>query len=214
MIIISDNRTTPLSFISNKLKPWKPQAHLIEWSSEMSIVLLRELVQGIRDGKRSNSAFKMEVWNSVAEAVSVASGNGMLYTGEKCQGKLQGLKRKWKVWMRLITISGFELDPITSAVTAPDNVWNTEIKKQPVIQESRDKPMSNIIELQEILEGFQVTGGRAIYPVPGFTNQLHSSVIETGSQDEHVIDSDNIALRESGHPAKDGRWIQLFPIPF
>jgi len=39
-----------------------------------------------------------------------------------------------------------------------------EVKKNPAIQECRDKPMANPAELAEILEGFQATGRRVIYP--------------------------------------------------
>ena len=61
-------------------------------------------------------------------------------------------------------MSGFGFDVFTGAVTAPDEVWDMEIKKDPGIQEFRDKPMATTAELAEILEGSQANGRRAIYP--------------------------------------------------
>ena len=168
-ITILDDIIVPSSFTQQKLKSRKQRAHPIDWSPEMTTVLLRELVQAIRNGKRSDNGFKMEVWNSIAEAVRITSGHGSLLTGEKCQGKLEGLKKKWKIWIRLKAMSGFGFDPISGAVTAPDEVWDTEISKQSAIREFRDRSMANIIELEEILDSFQATGGRAIYPVSGFS---------------------------------------------
>ena len=63
----------------------------------MTTVLVRGLVQAIRSGKRSDNSFKMEVWNSVSEAIRHIAGHEVPLTGEKCQAKLEGLKKKWKV---------------------------------------------------------------------------------------------------------------------
>ena len=93
-ITILDDIIVPSSFTQQILKPRKQCACSIDWSPEMTTVLLRELVQVIRNGKRSDNGFKMEVWNSIAKAVRFSSGHGALLTGEKCQGKLEGLKKK------------------------------------------------------------------------------------------------------------------------
>ena len=98
-------------------------------------------------GKKSDNGFKQEVWNSIAESVQKVTSVSVPVTGEKCQGKLEMLKRKWKIWTRLRGMSGFGFDVITSAVRAPDDVWDVEIKKDPAIQEFRDKPMANTAEL-------------------------------------------------------------------
>jgi len=91
----------------------------------MRTVLVRELGlgQAIRSGKRSDNGFKIEVWNSVSEAVRCIAGSEVPLTREKCQAKLEGLKKKWKVWIRLKEMSGFGLDPLSGGITAPDEVW-------------------------------------------------------------------------------------------
>lgn len=79
----------------------------------MTTMLVHELVQAVRMGKRSNNGFRIEVWNAVSDAVRASAGRDVPLTGGKCQAKLEGLKRKWKVWTRLKKMSGFGFDPLT-----------------------------------------------------------------------------------------------------
>ena len=200
-ILILDHQDIPSSFEPRKSKPRKPRGQTVDWSAEMTTVLVRELVQAIRSGKRSDNGFKMEVWNSVSEAVCAIAGKEIPLTGEKCQAKLENLKRKWKVWIRLKEMSGFGYDTLTGAVTAPDDVWETEIQEQPAIREFRDRPIGNIAELGEIFEGVQATGRHAIYPRFG---QTESITIDSPSPTtlSHGIDSDDASSASSPSQTK------------
>ena len=93
-IAVPRNVLVPSSFSEKWLKPRKPRARPIEWSPEMTTTLLRELVQAIRTGKRSDNGFKKEVWNTVAESVQKVTSISVPVTGEKHQGKLKILKMK------------------------------------------------------------------------------------------------------------------------
>lgn len=79
-------------------------------------------------GKRSDNGFKAEVWREICGVV-VRMGGGPLdsLTGEKCQFKLENLKKKYGIWTRLRKMSGWGCDPISGALTAPEEVWNIEI---------------------------------------------------------------------------------------
>jgi len=55
--IIPDSNTIPSSFIPRKPKSRKPRGRVVDWSAEMTTVLVRELVQAIRTGKRSDNGF-------------------------------------------------------------------------------------------------------------------------------------------------------------
>ena len=188
--VIVDNTIIPSSY-TNKLsrtRTRKPRGRSVEWTPEMTTVLLRELVQAIRAGKRSDNGFKIEVWNTIAQRVQTVSTGEIILTGEKCQTKLETLRRKWKIWNRLKGLSGFGCDPVTGVVTAPDEVWEMEIKKQAGIREFRDRPMANATELTEIFEGTQATGQHAIYPKFGVP--LSQSTHSLPSH-ETIIDSDS-----------------------
>jgi len=63
----------------------------------MTPVLVPQLAQATRTPKRSDNGLKMEVWNSVSNAVLPFAGREVPLTGEKCQSKHEGLKRKWKI---------------------------------------------------------------------------------------------------------------------
>src|SRR5947209_6797169 len=94
-IAVPRNVLVPSFFSEKLLKPGKPRARPIEWSPEMTTTLLPELVQAIRTGKISDNGFKKEVWNTVAEGVQkvTVTSISVPVTGEKCQGKLEMLKR-------------------------------------------------------------------------------------------------------------------------
>jgi hypothetical protein len=100
----------------------------VKWSPEMTTVMLRSLVLQIRAGKRLDNGFKAEVWNTVAQAVlSYDDSQRDILTGDRCQGKLDALKKKYDAWKRLQSLSGFGWDAERGVVTAPDSVWDAEI---------------------------------------------------------------------------------------
>jgi hypothetical protein len=100
----------------------------VKWSPEMTTVMLRSLVLQIRAGKRSDNGFKAEVWNAVAQAVlSYDDSQRDILNGDRCQGKLDALKKKYDAWKRLQSLSGFGWDAERGVVTAPDSVWDAEI---------------------------------------------------------------------------------------
>ena len=190
--VIPDNinlYTIPFSFANNKFKSRKPRGKAVDWSTGMTTILLRKLVNAVRAGKRSDNGFKMEVWNDIAQTVLVGTERDIQLTGAKCQGKMETLRQKWKIWMRLKDISGFGCDPTRGVVTAPDDVWEIKIQKQPGIREFRDKPMANPAVMREIFKGIQATGQHAIYPKFG---QAISHTTNTPSAYlELTINSDN-----------------------
>jgi len=105
----------------------KPRAAAVQWSAEMTTVLVKELVRLCRAGKRSDNRFKIHIWNEVAMVVMKVAPNEVL-TGEKCQSKLEGLRKKWNVWSRLMMLSGFGRDPTHGTPTTPGYVWEQEIR--------------------------------------------------------------------------------------
>ena len=169
-------------------KTLKPQSQAVELSPEMTTVLLWELVIAIRAGKRSDNCFKIEVWNAIAQTVQTVSASKITLTGEKCQTRLETLRRKWSIWLGLKNLSDFRCDLITGIVTAPDQVCEMEIQKQPGIREFHDRPMGNATEMTEVFEGTQVTCHHAIYPK--FSLPLLHSIESLASQ-ESLIDSDS-----------------------
>ena len=91
------------------------------------------MVITIRAGKRSDNGFKIEVWNAISQTVQTVSASKITLTGEKCQTRLETLKRKWRIWRGLKNLSDFGCDLVTGIVTARDQVCEMEIQKQPGI---------------------------------------------------------------------------------
>ena len=115
----------PSSF--NKQGKRKSRGPSVKWTAEMTTVLVREVVKAVRSGKRSDGGFKTDVWNEISLVVLRRCAPGEPLTGDKCQGKLENLRKKWNIWVRLKTLSGFGWDEERGIVTAPEEVWAVEI---------------------------------------------------------------------------------------
>jgi len=50
----------------------------------MTTILLRELVNAVRDSKRSVNGFKMEVWNDIPQIVLAGTEGDRQLAGAKC----------------------------------------------------------------------------------------------------------------------------------
>jgi Myb/SANT-like DNA-binding domain len=91
-------------------------------------VLFTELLEQAQDGKRADSGFKKEAWDSVLREVQ------LVYTGsypiplQKIKQKEQAYKALYKDWRFLRDQSGFGWDEETQMITAPNEVWDEIIK--------------------------------------------------------------------------------------
>ena len=79
----------PLSHGPITKKAWgKP----VVWTPEMTRVMVREIVQQIHVGKRSDNGFKGEVWREIVVVMlRIGEGPADTLTGEKCQSKLENV---------------------------------------------------------------------------------------------------------------------------
>jgi hypothetical protein len=87
-------------------------------------VLFTELLEQTHDGKRADSGFKKEAWDSVLQEVQ------RVYTGsytiplQRVKAKEQTYKSLYKDWKFLRDQSGFGWDEETRMITASDQAWN------------------------------------------------------------------------------------------
>jgi hypothetical protein len=86
--------------------------------------LFSELLKQAQDGKRADSGFKKEAWDSVLKEFQE------VYTGpypiplQKVKQKEQAFKALYKDWKFLRDQSGFGWDEETRMITASDQAWN------------------------------------------------------------------------------------------
>ena len=118
---------SPLELSTQPTTPSQPVTEdqdRIEWTPEMIHVLFAELLEQAQDGKRADSGFKKEAWDSVVQEVQ------RVYTGllpiplAKVKAKEQAFKGLYKDWKFLRDQSGFGWDEETRMVTASDQAWN------------------------------------------------------------------------------------------
>jgi hypothetical protein len=100
------------------------------WNPEMLDALMKSAVKNIREGKRKATGLPRETWADIARDVAYASPGpkGQHITWEKCQTKMESLRKKWKLHCRLMKTPGFSKCPITGAVVGPEHLWLEEQK--------------------------------------------------------------------------------------
>jgi hypothetical protein len=105
--------------------------------------LFAELLEQAQDGKRADSGFKKEAWDSVLREVQA------VYTGpytiplQKVKQKEQTFKRYYKDWKFLRDQSGFGWDEETGMITASDQAWDDVITVCNLPSFSRD--LTNLV---------------------------------------------------------------------
>ena len=87
-------------------------------------MLFAELLEQVHEGKRADSGFKKEAWDSVLQEVQ------RVYIGPypiplvKVKAKEQAFKALYKDWKFLRDQSGFGWDEETKIITASNQAWN------------------------------------------------------------------------------------------
>jgi hypothetical protein len=97
----------------------------IEWTLEMVNTLFTELLDQALDGKRSDSGFKKEAWDTVRESVQLVYSGPYTIPVTKIKQKEQLFKGYYKDWKFLRDQSGFGWDEETRMITASNQVWDT-----------------------------------------------------------------------------------------
>ncbi|KAI5818449.1 hypothetical protein BZA77DRAFT_15274, partial [Pyronema omphalodes] len=149
--------STPCSNQSASKCPKKQRSSAIMWHPKMLDALMKSAVKNIREGRRKATGLPRETWASIALDVADASpdSKGKDITWEKCQTKMESLRKKWKLHCRLIKTPGFSKCPITGAVVGPEHLWLEEQKKDPKVREFRINPPTNIAELAIVFDNLR-----------------------------------------------------------
>jgi hypothetical protein len=100
------------------------QPDRIEWTPEMIHTLFLELLEQAQDGKRADSGFKKEAWDSVLREVQEVYIGPYLIPLYKVKQKEQTFKGYYKDWKFLRDQSGFGWDEETRMITASEQAWN------------------------------------------------------------------------------------------
>ena len=107
--------------------PIEDQPDRIEWTNTMIHTLFAELVDQALDGKRADSGFKKEAWDSVVKEVQKVYIGPYVLTLQKVKQKEQAFKALYKDWRWLRDQSGFGWDEETRIITACDQAWDNVI---------------------------------------------------------------------------------------
>ncbi|CCX30436.1 Protein of unknown function [Pyronema omphalodes CBS 100304] len=167
----------------------KQRSSAILWSPEMIDALMMSAVKNIREGKRKATGLPRETWADIARDVAYASpGHKRQHiTWEKCQTKMESLRKKWKLHCRLMKTPGFSKCPRTGAVVGPEHLWLEEQKKDPKVREFRIHPPTNVPELAIVFDNLRE------YDLPGPISMTHAKPSPAVLAPSPATNTNNIA---------------------
>lgn len=120
------------------------------------------MVMETERGNYVDSGFKKVGWQNIVNDLNrLSAGN---FTKQQCQSLCPKMKAEWTVYSAIIGNSGFGIDPITLAPTAPKSVWDTLILAHPTASQFRNKALRHFDELEIIFTGSSATGKFAKSP--------------------------------------------------
>lgn len=101
----------------------------LSWTTVMERALLQTLVDQVRSGKRAESGFKKEAWAASLEQVQLVAQHPDLVTLKKSKDKVDNLKAKWNMWVKLrYEVSGWGWDETTQLFIASAEQWDRYIE--------------------------------------------------------------------------------------
>jgi hypothetical protein len=100
------------------------QLDRLEWTPKMIETLFTELLDQAQDGKRADSGFKKEAWDSVLREVRAVYTGPLTITLQKVKAKEQTFKGYYRDWKFLREQSGFGWDEETQIITASNQAWD------------------------------------------------------------------------------------------
>ncbi|ESR37362.1 hypothetical protein CICLE_v10028960mg [Citrus x clementina] len=121
------------------------------------------------------------------------------YTIPKLKSKFNRLRKKYREFSDLIKHPGFDWNPVTNTITAPDSVWAAYVKSVPGVKPYRKKGLENYHILGEIFSGNTAT------------SQMHLSLSQLSptSDDERELSENLIKSRVHVDAPKDDDLMDL-----
>ncbi|KAI5777293.1 hypothetical protein EDC01DRAFT_636017 [Geopyxis carbonaria] len=85
--VVHSQPSDPTNLVTPTLSK-KLRAAIVSWTPLMTEVLIHEVLNQIRAGKRSDNGFKAETWSAISREIQTKAFGPVVLNGEKCQGKL------------------------------------------------------------------------------------------------------------------------------
>jgi hypothetical protein len=138
-------------------------------------------IAGIAAGSRSTEGtFKPVFWRDVGARIAACGYPEP--TLDQMNSKRASWAKRWKVFARLETLSGWGFDEMSGMLTAPEACWAEEIRKDPEVAWHRNNSLRYISELREVFDKVHATGHYA----QGGTAIASTANLESTDADEDV----------------------------
>lgn len=98
-----------------------------EWSSRNEEIFIRILHEHVKMGDLdSKTTFNKKIWSVIDDKLFAETNRR--FTEPKLKSKFNRLRKKHREFSDLIKHPGFDWNPVTNTITAPDSVWAAYVK--------------------------------------------------------------------------------------
>ncbi|KAH7841521.1 hypothetical protein Vadar_031026 [Vaccinium darrowii] len=119
--------------------------------------MLDEQKRSLGPNSLKKSPFQESNWNRIVDDVAKRTGTTK-YSKQRLKGKIKQMKHLFNKFTDLIKKSGFGWDKELGTVTAPDEVWEDYIERNPDAVKFRDKGLPHYELLKELYSPSVATG--------------------------------------------------------
>lgn len=132
----------------------------MSWTLSLERVLLRSLEDAVDNGERAQSGFKDSAWIVACREVKSSA---PLEVQQACsiqtmKNKIDQLKRDYRIWLQLISQSGWTIDEETGCPSAEPAVMDAYFMVHPQAKKFATKPISHEDELESLFACTLATG--------------------------------------------------------
>ncbi|XP_062208724.1 uncharacterized protein LOC133910230 [Phragmites australis] len=132
----------------------------LKWTSHMSNIMLRRLVDLIESGLRTEKGFKEVHVNTVARQVTKET--GVEVSGNQVYNHLRKWRARWVKICKMRELSGALWDDTTNSIVLENEHYKGHIKDHPTDAEYLNKPLENYDQMAAIFCTGQATGRYAM----------------------------------------------------
>ncbi|KAH9659583.1 hypothetical protein KPL70_023902 [Citrus sinensis] len=173
-----------------------------EWSSRNEEIFIRILHEHVKMGDLdSKTTFNKKIWSVIDDKLFAETNRR--FTEPKLKSKFNRLRKKHREFSDLIKHPGFDWNPVTNIVIAPNSLWANYAKKVPGVKPYRKKG----------LEHFHMLG--EIFSTTTATSHTHVTLSQLSptSDDERELPKNLFKARALVHVPKDDDRVDLAAEP-
>ncbi|RYG70404.1 hypothetical protein EON64_00260 [archaeon] len=123
---------------------------MVSWTDLSRRALVNAILDEVRhhDSLTEKGNFKSSSWERIFS--SFRNETNLIFTKQQLHSQCTELKKKYMTFRNMLSSDGFQLDPYTKLLVAPEEAWEAYLDLDPKAKDFRYRPLAFYEELDEI----------------------------------------------------------------